>query len=285
MINTIELFPKLDRDLNKLLASLSKEEWEKHTISPMWTVKDIAAHLLDGNIRGISIYRDNHFGENPGNIHSYSDLIRYLNTLNGDWVRAMKRVSPGIIMDLLRITGKDYCEILKTLKPYDRAVYAVSWAGEAESFNWFHIAREYTEKWLHQQHIRETAGRPLLDGREYLFPVLDTFLRALPYAYRGLQAANGTSIGFHITGRAGGDWTLRREEAVQQKEAVRRDGPGWRLYAGRSAQAAASVTMDQDTAWRLFTKGIDPEKARAGIHLQGGTALGTPILQMVSIMA
>ena len=43
--------------------------------------------------------------------------------------------------------------------------------------------------------------------------------------------------------------------------------------------------MDQDTAWRLFTKGISPETAQTGIQLEGEAALGTPILQMVSIMA
>jgi hypothetical protein len=45
------------------------------------------------------------------------------------------------------------------------------------------------------------------------------------------------------------------------------------------------VCIDQDTAWRLFTKGIGPETAQARIQLEGQAVLGRPLLQMVSIMA
>ncbi len=134
MINTIDLFPKLDAELNTLLTSLPGKDWERQTVSPWWTVKDIAAHLLDGNIRAISMYRDQYFGEKPGTIDTYKDLVDYLNALNGDWVRAMKRVSPAIITSLLHITGKDYCEILRTLKPFEKALFPVSWAGEERIF-------------------------------------------------------------------------------------------------------------------------------------------------------
>ena len=45
------------------------------------------------------------------------------------------------------------------------------------------------------------------------------------------------------------------------------------------------VSIDQDTAWRLFTKGIRPKTTQAGLRLEGDAALGERILQMVSIMA
>jgi hypothetical protein len=37
----------------------------------------------------------------------------------------------------------------------------VAWAGEAESKNWFHVARDYSEKWHHQQQIREAVSQIL----------------------------------------------------------------------------------------------------------------------------
>ena len=73
-------------------------------------MKDIAAHLLDGNIRTLSMERDAHFGETPGPIHSYTDLVVYLNKLNADWVKATKRLRPQVLIDLLAITGKQFCE-------------------------------------------------------------------------------------------------------------------------------------------------------------------------------
>jgi hypothetical protein len=45
------------------------------------------------------------------------------------------------------------------------------------------------------------------------------------------------------------------------------------------------VTVDQDWAWRLFTKGVDPALARPHLQIDGDETLGAQILTMVSIMA
>ena len=47
MILTQHLFKPLDSKLIELLRSLSPEDWNRPTLAPLWTVKDIAAHLLD----------------------------------------------------------------------------------------------------------------------------------------------------------------------------------------------------------------------------------------------
>src|SRR5947207_318056 len=56
-IFTAHLFPKVDGMLLELLRSLSPEDWEKQTVSPKWKVKDVAAHLLDTLLRGLSVAR------------------------------------------------------------------------------------------------------------------------------------------------------------------------------------------------------------------------------------
>ena len=48
------------------------------------------------------------------------------------------------------------------------AVFSVAWAGEDKSAHWFDVAREYTEKWHHQQQIRDAVGRPDLASRRHL---------------------------------------------------------------------------------------------------------------------
>src|SRR6188768_2584023 len=144
-INTIDLFPILDNKLISLLRSLSPREWQLPTRAKLWTVKDIAAHLLDGNIRTVSMSRDKYFGESSSGINNYQDLVSFLNRLNADWVKAYKRVSPSSLIDMLVVTGKQYQEHLASLDPFDKAVFSVDWAGARESKNWFHIAREYTE--------------------------------------------------------------------------------------------------------------------------------------------
>src|SRR5687768_2964606 len=96
-IDVVDLLPVLDRKLIELLKSLSQEEWAMQTIAKLWTVKDVAAHLLDGNIRILSMLRDEYQGE-KATISSQQDLIDYLNGLNADWVKAMKRVSPKMLI-------------------------------------------------------------------------------------------------------------------------------------------------------------------------------------------
>ena len=70
-----------------------------------------------------------------------------------------------------------------------QAPVSVAWAGEKHSINWFHIAREFTEKWHHQQQIRDAVGKPGIMTKEFFYPVMDTFMRGMPHRYRDVQAA------------------------------------------------------------------------------------------------
>jgi hypothetical protein len=107
---------------------------------------------------------------------------------NAEWVQVARRISPEILIEFLELTDQRLYEHFKSLDPEQPAEITVAWASDDLPPNWFDIAREYTEKWLHQQHIREAVGQPILTGRDFLFPVLDTFLRGLPRAYRGVEA-------------------------------------------------------------------------------------------------
>lgn len=269
-----ELFCQIHSELLSLLRSLSGDDWNKPTAARLWTVKDIAAHLFDTDIRRLSYQRDKAPMVPPeAPIENYRDLVNFLNQLNADWVRTARRISPRLLIEFLEVTGAQVCELFKSLDPYAPALFGVAWAGEQKSQNWFDIAREYTEKWHHQQQIRDAVGAPALTSRKWLFPVLDTFLRGLPHTYRETQADEGSSVVFTIVGEAGGAWTLKRE------------GGAWKLYTGESDSAACEVRMDQDAAWRLLTKGLSQEEATARIEIIGDDRLGKPILGMLAVMA
>ena len=272
IIETIRLFPVLDGMLVELFRSLSAEEWSR-LATPKWTVKDLAGHLLDGNLRRLSMARDGYYGESfRGN--SPQDFVEFLMGLNADWVRAMKRLSPQVLIGLLEESGREVSEYFSTLEPHGRAAFAVSWAGEEQSENWFDIAREYTEKWHHQQQIREAVGkgtRELMTAELY-FPVLDTFMRALPYGYREVAAKDGITVGFHATGEAGGSWYLRRE------------GNRWTLTADSGNRADAEASIPQEVAWKLFTKGLNPEMAEKYLTYSGDAALTAQLTKIVAIV-
>ena len=197
-IEVAHLLPVLDQKLVSLLKSLTPAEWEAQTIARLWKVKDVAAHLLDGNIRVLSICRDGFYGE-KADIRSHEDLVRFLNGLNADWVKAMRRVSPQMLIALHEATGPLYCNYFSALDPFGKSVLAVDWAGEAESKNWMETAREYTEKWLHQQQIRDAVHKPGLMSRELFYPFIDIFMLALPHTFRSISAEEGTVVKITIT--------------------------------------------------------------------------------------
>jgi uncharacterized protein (TIGR03083 family) len=272
-IFVVDLFPKLDSRLIELLRSLAAADWERQTIAPLWRVKDVAAHLLDTNLRRLSIVRDRFFGEKPDNPDSWEGLVAFLNGLNADWVKAFRRVSPPVLIDLLEHTGREVNEFYRRLDPYAEAVLPVAWAGEERSVNWFEMAREYTERWHHQQQIRLAVDKPGIMERELYFPVLDTFMRALPFRYKSVDADEGALIKFRITGDAGGAWFL-----------VKR-GRGWELATEPAGRPASEVEFSQEIAWRIFTKGIAKEASRPQIKLTGDRDLGLHILNVIAVMA
>lgn len=272
-IQTLHLFPKLDETLISLLKSLSPQEWNKPTLARLWTVKDIASHLLDGNFRGVSLLRDGYVGDTPGNIDTYQDLVSFLNQLNADWVKATKRISPSLLIELLELTGKEYYQELAKLDQSKPALFSVAWAGQTESPNWFHIAREYTEKWHHQQQIREAVNKPGIMTREFYYPLINTFMRALPHTYRSTQAEIGTAIRVIITSELGGEWLLIRGKSQ------------WGLSETQIDYIKTQIEIDPDTAWKLFTKGVSSLEAEKKIKFIGDIELAKSILTMVSVMA
>jgi uncharacterized protein (TIGR03083 family) len=273
-ILTVELFPGLSAELLHLLKSLPAADWDAATACPGWTVKDVVAHLLGSNLSRLSFGRDQ-FQLNGTNDTAleYTQLIEFINHQNATWVGVARRISYSLLVQFLELTDPQVYTYFKSLPPFENSRISVAWAGDTQSPWWFDIAREYTEKWHHQQHIREALSRSVLAERQWLFPVLDTFLRALPYAYREVAAPDGAAIAFQITGEAGGEWMLLHQNGK------------WQLYAGKVADAAAVVRMDQDTAWRLFTKGINPALAQPRIHFEGDLKLGRKILDLVAIIA
>lgn len=226
-----------------------------------------------GGIRRLSFGRDGLDAAPDVPVTSHSDLVTYLNRLNADWTAAARRLSPRVLIDLLDFTARQVHAFFQTLDPHSPALFPVAWAGQDVSPNWFDIGREYTERWLHQQQIREAVGAPGLTGREWLHPTLDIFVRALPFTYRNVGAPPGRSIRFEVRGESGGAWTLVRAAS------------GWELFLGSNAAAAAIVNLDQETAWKLFSKGLDHDSARRRIRIEGDTALGEPVLGSLAVMA
>jgi uncharacterized protein (TIGR03083 family) len=273
MIPVLHLFPELDERLIVLLKGLDNKQWSSGTVCRLWTVKDIAAHLLDTCLRRLSMGRD-HFTFPGPETGSYRELVDYLNALNATWVEAYKRVSPAVLIDQLETAQKEYYRYMAGLDPEGTALFPVAWAGDSLSKNWFDIAREYTERFLHQQQIRLAVGAECLLSRELYHPFLDTLMQALPHTYNTWfpDALNTSQVRVDIIGEAGGSWTIEK-------------GEGTWAFAAQGSAPDSQVYISEQIAWLLFTKGVDPMEARQFYQITGDQELGSGVLRMVSVMA
>jgi uncharacterized protein (TIGR03083 family) len=257
------LFAPIHDELMSLLRGLSDEEWLAPTVAGAWTVRDVAAHLLDTGLRRLSMHRDGYTPPLAPNAFA-NGLGGFVNDINASGVAYAQRLSPALLIDQHERYGRQLADFLSSLDPFAEAKWAVSWAGDERSPMWFDVARELTERWHHQQQIRDAVGRPPL--YQFLAPVIDTFVRALPYAYRDVEAPEGTTIVLRIDDAV---WTLMRESTR------------WQLYADAAQSPTTAITMSGDAAWRVFTKQkIDPRATIEGDPRYADAALG-----MIAIVA
>jgi uncharacterized protein (TIGR03083 family) len=268
-IVVVDRFAPLRANLLTLLTGLGADDWARPTAAPGWSVKDLAAHLLGGDIGILSAKRD---GFRPGQeINGYHQLVALVNRQNQEWVLAANRMSPRLLCELLAFCGPEVEACFSALDPM-KLVGPVHWAGPAPAPVWFDLAREFTERWHHQQQIRDATGRPPLYDPYFFAPVLDTFVRALPHAFHNAMEPAGTSVRLKILGEAGGVWYLYKTEGA------------WTLVLDSPAEPATTVVLPQDLAWRLFTKGIDRERARSMAEIEGRIDLVAPLFAATAII-
>lgn len=270
-ILTAHLFPKIEGMLLELLRTIRADEWEVQTVSPKWKVKEVAAHLLDTQLRKLSMVRDGYVFETPL-ISSPAGLVQFIDQTNAQGVGVYRRLSPEILISLMEAASSDNAQFHQSLDPFAPAAFAVSWAGEAKSPNWFDTAREFTERWHHQQQIRLALNRPGIMTPELYYPVLDCFMRALPFTYSKVGAEAGTLLRFDVSGECGGAWLLERRSNT------------WRLVDRSMGKIVSRVTIPQEIAWRIFTKGIERESAEARVKIEGDRELGNRVMTMKAIV-
>jgi uncharacterized protein (TIGR03083 family) len=274
-IDTLPLFAGERAALLELLVDLSASDWDAPTVCPGWSVKDVAAHLLGDDIGRLSWGRDGY--ANPAfaaglDIATLPGLVAAIDRQNAVWVAGTRRFSPRLLIELLKVTGELTEDYFISLDMTALGM-PVDWAGPEPAPVWLDVAREYTERWVHQQHIRDAVGKPGLKERRWFAPVLDAFVRGLPRVLRGAPSPGGTMLRLVISGDAGGEWI-----------ALRQNGE-WMLGTAPGMAVDAIIELDEDRAWRLFTKGISKEEARKGARIEGDEALAERALDTVAILA
>ncbi len=265
-----DLFPDIRLELTHVLESLTDEQWEYPTVCTGWNVRDVALHLLGTRIGLLSGMRD-HDGQ-WFKVDDFQELVDLINAQNELWVKAARRISRRLLISLLSITNEQIITYLNTLNPLDVGG-GIGWTGNNTDPIWMHIARELTEQWMHHQHICDAAEITSLKEARFVHPVLSTFVYALPQTYHDTSAPIDTLVKLDITGEGGGTWHLVRE------------ADSWHLYSDTDLTPTTTISIDTDTAWRLFTKGLEAETIRQRADVEGDRSLFEVLLQTVAIIA
>lgn len=238
-----------------------------------WRVRDVAAHLLDTALRRLSFQRDGCLPRAAAD-HAPSgrDLVALIDRLNATWVRTAERLSPRVLTDLYARTSTELADFVETLDPDAEAVWPVSWAGQTHSPQWLDIGREFTEVWHHGSQIRDAVGAGPFSDVRWLRAVLQIAMHALPEAYRDVPGRPDLSIAIHVTGRASGTWTLDHR------------GGRWDVDQGDAAEPAATATMSDEVAWRLFFNALPMNEAQSLVSVTGDATLAYPLLRTRSVI-
>lgn len=212
----------------------------------------------------------NYPDDTPTEIHSYSDLVDYLNRLNADWVRVMKRVSPNTFIELLEVTQQPVINYYHSMHAWAPARFAVAWAGEQESKNWFHIAENILSGGTTSNKAVDQEG--IMD-KEFFTPLIQTFMMALPHAYRHVPARDGSVISVTVSSPCQCEWRIISKDKA------------WKFIMVNDTIADTHIEVSGDTAWKLFTKALPEAVAKERFSISGNQELGEPIFKIISVMA
>jgi hypothetical protein len=257
-----DLIRRERRELLSLLTALKDEDWHAPAVGA-WDVHAITLHLFQIDVvrlRPPSVALD----------MDYRSAAEIVERDNDAWVEASRFIPPTLIPDVLLLTGERLDERLAGVDMISRGV-PVAWTGSGPSPAWLDLAREYTERWVHHQHIRDAVGSVGLKEPEWMHPVFQTFMLALPRAYESVHPPPGTRVRVVVTGECGGTWCIERDE-------IR-----WRLR-GETASVNAEVRLPQELAWRLYVRLVSPEEAVVSIDRDGDSDLTEPACRAVAIM-
>ena len=269
-LDTRPLFPAERAEFTALLWNLDPGGWQRPTVCPGWRVHDVVAHVVHDYLRRLSRTRDRHAGPDPLPGES---MPQFLARVNQEFVEAARHLSPRALVDLLDHVGPQLDRLWQSLD-LGATGEAVSWAAPCRPAPvWLDVAREYAEFWVHQQQVRDAVGRPGANGDQLTWPVVDTFLRAVPHALRHLSPGPGTCLHIQVTGPGGGSWKVQRQNAT------------WTVDRGWPARPAdALIRLSSDCLWRVATRGIPVEAAREQAMLSGDRVLGAAMLRLVAII-
>jgi uncharacterized protein (TIGR03083 family) len=251
----VSLFAAERTKLLDLLEGREASDWQRPTPCPGWTVLGLACHLLGDDLGLLARHRDGYHGTQPPEGAGEPEFIAWLDHMQMEWVRAARRLSPRLVVDLLEWSAPQLIEILRSQDPTALSAQ-VSWAGPQPVPVWLDHLRELSEYWIHRQQLLDALGRPGDLDPAVLRPILLAMRWAYPYRLERVPAADGDTVRITVTGPVAETWFLVS------------DGDSWDFHDEPARRTIVSLAMTADQAWRLLSNNLTPE-SREAIEITG----------------
>jgi uncharacterized protein (TIGR03083 family) len=235
--------------LLEMLAGLSDDDWHRPTPCPAWTVLGLCTHLVGDDFSLLARHRDDHLGTPAPDGLTDDGFIEWLDDLQVEWVRAARRLSPRLVVDLLAWTRPQLVDTLRRQDPH-RVTARVSWAGPDMVPVWLDQVRELSEQWIHRQQLRQALGRPTDLNRDALATILEGFRHAYPFRLGAVDADPGDSVVIDVTGPVPATWVVVATPH------------GWIVGDEPGGPVVARLSMSTEQAWRLLTNNLSREQQR-----------------------
>jgi uncharacterized protein (TIGR03083 family) len=266
--DTLDLFDGERTLLVDLLDGLEADDWRRPSPCPGWSVLGLASHLVGDDLSLLARLRDGYVGTVAPAGASADEFIAWLDELQNEWVHAARRLSPQLVVQLLRWAGPQLVEALGSRDPTEQTA-SVSWAGDAPAPVWLDQVRELSEYWIHRQQLRWAVGLGTdLDGT--LGAILDGFKWAYPCRLGGLGEA-GDTVTIEINGEVMATWILVAREA------------GWEFSEQPTTRVVATMQLDTDQAWRLLTNNLPPDEQIA-VEARGDASIVRALMRTRAII-
>lgn len=255
--NVAVLFGLERARLLELLGDLLPGDWTRPSPCPGWSVLDLCAHLLGDDLGWLARQRDHHHGTvPPAGVDQVDDgFADWLDDLQDQWVRAARRLSPRLVMDLLAWSGPQVVDTLAGQDPA-RLDGSVSWASPGPVPVWLDQLRELSEQWIHRQQLRQALGRPSDLRPDLAGPVLDASRWAYPYRLGAIARPDGEGVTIRVSGPVDRTWQLVAEAGR------------WRFNPRPAPRAVAVMDLTTEQAWQLLTNNL-PADARGNLRTSG----------------